>query len=247
LTPVTTCLILIIMVLPQTERTLIQLLDYFDQLTTSQLRRLVFFDSRSRTTCDRVLKRMLTDGYVAQIERHRPQGGKRGGSGEYVWRLGKEGWRLCGYEKRWPTEKRVDYHSLTVGSIYVKLREDERLGKYKLTGFTPEPESWKTIQGIELKADLLIELERPGAATMTAYIEMDMGTQRPARITEKLDRYQRAYAVATDEDLAELPRVVFVAHSPERRDELDWIIKRFGNEHRYFYTATADEFPDDMH
>lgn len=232
------------MVLPDPDRQVLRHLDYFNQLTTGCIRRLVFHESKSRTSCDRVLKRLTRDGYIRPIQRPH-KGGSQGGSGEVIWALGREGWKMCERPGRFNTTLAINYHDLTTAGVFVKLIEDDRAGKYRLAGFTPEPEAWQTIQGVELQPDLMIELERP-TGSMSAFLEIDMGTQRQTRINEKLTRYRKAYGLATEADLPVLPRVVFVAHNEERRKELTWVIERFGNEDRYFYTATADGFPDDM-
>lgn len=231
--------------MPDPDRAVISHLNYLTQLTTSQIRRLVFPTSKSRTTSQRVLTRLENEKYIRRVERMRNKGGSRGGTGETVWMLGKNGWTLCSNPGRFSAQYQVNYHTLTIADIFVKLREDERAGKYKLTGWTPEPESWITIDGVDLRPDLLVQLTSDHGV-LNCYIEADMGTQRPARINEKLSRYTRAYAAATSEQLPELPRVVFVTHSEERRDELNWIIRRSGNENRYFFAATVVDFPDDM-
>jgi hypothetical protein len=68
----------------------------YGQLTTTHVRELVFPAANSRTTCDRVLRRLLADGYVATVSRRRLVRGRGGGSGEHVWELGPTDWRLTG-------------------------------------------------------------------------------------------------------------------------------------------------------
>ena len=232
------------MVLPYSDRQLISVLDYFRQATTSQLRSLVFPEAKSRTSLTRVLNRLARDDYIMQVERRRLIGGGRGGSGEYVWCLGPAGWRICKREGRFRREVAVDYHALTITEIYAHLRRQEREGRLKVVGFTPEPESWVTVDGNELKPDLLVEIGRPnGTGTRVMFIEADMGTQRPARIIEKIERYLRAFESG---ELDPFPQVVFIAHDDDRAGELAFTISRTTDEEGLFKSTTVEKFPLDM-
>lgn len=242
---------MVLMTLDDRSRSLLSLLDYFKQASTSQIRRLIFSDTSSRTPCDRALARLTRDGYVRQIEKVRPKGGARGGSGEYVWSLGPRGWKLCSREARYSRQGAVDYHALTITEVYANVRMAERSGGLRLISFTPEPESWMTVRSDELKPDLLIEMQRPNGARIAMWIECDMGTQRPARIREKLDRYVRARDGLSSEQVASLggyvPLVVFVCHDEERRTELRGIIEKMGDDARDMFRAgLVADFPSGL-
>lgn len=233
------------------DREIVKILDYFKQASTSQLRRLVFPDSASRTSCDRALARLERDNYIMKLEKQRPQGGARGGSGEYVWILGREGWRVCGYSGRYRRAGAIDYHTLTITELYVRLREYERRGIIRLKGFQPEPECWLKVNSNELQPDLLVELERGSdGARLTAWIENDLGTQRPARLSEKMERYKRAHDSISHSQLDELggefPLIVFVAQDEERKREIAWLIERRADDPRLFRASTLEGFPFDM-
>ena len=236
------------MTISDSERRVISLLDYFKQATTTQLRSIVFPDSKSRTTSDRVLKKLLRGNYVIHVERRRLVGGGRGGGGEYVWALGPAGWRICDRPGRFRREGAIDYHALTITDLYSRLRTSEREGAIKLDGFTPEPECHLNVGGIYLKPDLLVEVSRANGRRLTSWLEIDMSTQRPARLNEKMDRYQQAYKTISDESLQQFndgsfPLVVFVCHGDDRQREITWLIERRDDDPRLFRAVTIDNFP----
>jgi hypothetical protein len=241
-----------VMVLPFKDRQIISLMDYFVQMTTAQLRTALFAEAKSRTSCDRVLKRLERDDYIRRIERPRPIGGGSGGSGVTVWSLGRRGWQMCDKAGRYHVDTRTNYHTLTIAELYVRLREAERNGDLKVNGFQPEPECWLSVDGIELQPDLLVELERPGSGKrLTSWLEIDMNTQRPARLNEKMERYKKAHERIDDEQLARFdggnfPLVVFVCHDDDRQREIAWLIERRDDDPRLFRAVTLDNFPLNM-
>jgi hypothetical protein len=223
-------------------RALIRLVDYFQQASTAQLAELVFPESLSRTTWDRILRAAVADGYLSRVEKRRRTGGARGGSGEYVYALGPEGWRLCKREGRFHG-RAVDYHALAIVDAYMHLLRAERAGQFKINGFTPEPECHVTVDGQELKPDISVELERNGRV-MVAWLELDMGTERPARIEEKIKRYVLAYRSGRVDPF---PRVVFVAPDVERARELAWMIEKRPIEDRpLFKSLDLESFPQGL-
>lgn len=223
------------------DRQLIRLVDYFNQLSTGQFLALSFSDSKSRTSCDRALKRLVDDGYLAKVEKRRSVGGARGGSGEYVYMLGPSGWTLCKREGRYH-RRTVDYHALAIVDVYARLIEAQRAGEFVLDGFTPEPECHLTVEGVELKPDLLIELRRPDRdAKLSAWLEIDLGTERQARLSEKMTRYVKAYRSGRVDPY---PRVVFVGHDDERAREIGWMVSRLpADEAVLFRSVSINEFP----
>lgn len=225
------------------DRYIIRLADYFGEISASQVRSIAFPDARSRTSCDRALTRLVADGYLARVEKRRSVGGARGGSGEYVYQLGTAGWLLCKREGRY-NRKAVDYHALAIVDAYIRLLGGVRAGAFTLDGFTPEPECHMTVDGNELRPDLFIELSRPSGATLSAWVEIDLGTERQARISEKIQRYIKAYACGKVDPF---PRVVFVAHDDERAREIAWIASKLPvEEARLFQSLSISEFPQSL-
>src|SRR5947209_6452814 len=72
------------------DRHIVQLVARFKQATSKQIHELLFSSNASRTPADVALKRLTTRGYLHRIER-RTVGGSRGGSGQYVYSLGRRG------------------------------------------------------------------------------------------------------------------------------------------------------------
>ena len=217
--------------------------DYFQEFSTAQILALVFPEAASRTSCDRALRRLTEDGYLSRVEKRRSVGGARGGSGEYVYTLGAHGWSLCKREGRWH-RRAVDYHALAIVETYVKLVTAQRSGEFILKGFTPEPECHVSVKGVELKPDIYIELERLGGRTLKAWLEIDLGTERQARITEKLERYVSAFESG---QIDPYPRIIFVAQDAERARELAWLIaRRPAREPKLFTSIEASSFPQGL-
>lgn len=232
---------------PAPDRLVLDVLDRYSQLTTSHVRELVFSTAKSRTTCDRVLARMYRDGYIDRASRRRLIGGAEGGSGEFVWTLGTHGWRLVGREGRY-RPRAISYHSLAISDAVVRLHLSERAGEVIIRSIVSEPDCWLMVQGIDLRPDLAVELERPGTgAKLAAFIEVDLGTERASRITEKLTRYMDAYRRATNQDMAELRRIVFVCENEPRRREIEWLIGKLSEEQaKYFRSVLLETFPKGM-
>jgi hypothetical protein len=228
------------MTISDRDRQLIRLADYFSQLSTSQFLALAFAESQSRTSCDRALKRLVDDRYLAKVEKRRSVGGARGGSGEYVYQLGPAGWVICKREGRY-NRKAVDYHALAIVDVYARLIEAQRGGAFLLDGFTPEPECHMTVDGNELRPDLPIELSRPTGAHLSAWLEIDLGTERQARLSEKMTRYAKAYRSGKVDPF---PRVVFVAHDDERAREIGWMVSKLPDDEAVlFKSVSINEFP----
>lgn len=205
------------------DRIILRLADYFGQAGTAAIFALAFPDAKSKTSCDRTLRRLFDEGYLARVENRRGVGGVRGGSVEHVYYLGPEGWKLCKRDGRWHRRQR-DYHALSILDAYLRLIDAQRAGALVLKGFQPEPEAWRQVAGVTLKPDIYLELERPNKnGTLKVWLEIDLGTERQARIAEKLDRYVAAFESG---ELDPFPRVVFVAHDDERATELQWMIER---------------------
>lgn len=209
------------MVLHNRDRAVVQLVARFGQLTSAHVYALVF-PGLSQTPCDRALRRLTERRYLARIER-RLVGGSRGGSGQYVYQLGRDGHALFSTGRYVPA-RAINFHSLAIADAYIALKQLERAGRLKIAGYMTEPDCHVTIGRAELKPDLYAELVRPDGARLKVFYEVDMGTQGPLRIKEKLERYWWAYNHADSGEWPEFPVVAFVAVDDDRADELRWII-----------------------
>jgi hypothetical protein len=79
-----------------------------------------------------------------------------------------------------------------------------------------------------VRADLFATVDFPQQGRGSSYfLEIDLGTEQPARIREKVDGYWRAVEASTDEFF---PYVVFVVKQQVRRNELVRIFRRLPEE-----------------
>lgn len=217
------------------DRHIVQLVARFKQVSSRQLHELLFTDI-SHTPADRALRRLTERGYLQRIER-RMVGGSRGGSGQYVYALGRRGFYLHfdGAYRPWRT---VNYHALAIVDAFITLRRLERAGVLAVAGFSTEPDCWARIAGNELKPDMYIDLERAGQR-LKLWLEIDMGSEGQRQLREKLERYWRAY---NDADVAEwpvFPRVLWVAVDEERAKELRWLVEQGPKDARPLFDVTA--------
>lgn len=196
----------------------IKLVDTFTQLASTQIAELLFAD-RSHSVPDKVLGRLVRNGYLARVGRR--TSGIKGGAGAFVFKLGRYGRALLdvdGYQS--PT---VNNHALMVADVYVELRRAEKLGVLRLTDWaveTPVPPS--------VRADLAVSLDFPQQSRSSRYfLEIDLGTERPARITEKIAGYWRAVEANTADWF---PYVVFVVRQQARKNELARVFGRLPEE-----------------
>src|SRR3954470_16863870 len=168
----------------------VQLIAQFKQASSRQVHELLFSDV-SYTPADRTLRRLTDRGYLTRIER-RAVGGSRGGSGQYVYGLGRRGFYLF-YDGRFNPARTVNYHALAILDCYITLRRLELAGRLSITGLSTEPDCWVRVGGDELKPDLFIELSRAPGDSLMLWLEVDMATEGQRQIRDKLARYWRAY------------------------------------------------------
>lgn len=228
----------------------------FKMASSRQVHELLFPD-RSFTPADRCLRRLVRLGFLQRIER-RAVGGSRGGSGQYVYGLGRRGYVMMFGPGNYSPRRSVDYHALAILDSFISLKRLERLGiaglgpRVRMVGYSTEPDCWVTVSGDELKPDLYVDIEAPGVAwygrrllpgeILKLWFEIDMGTEYQRHIREKLLRYVRVYNNAHWD---EFPLVLWVAVDVERAKELTWLIKQHVREdwRGLFRVTTLMQFP----
>ena len=230
------------MTLDGRDRRVVELVARFNQLSSSHIQKLIFTDVASNTPCDRVLKRLAERGYLARIER-RNVGGSRGGSGQYVYQLGRHGHTLY-KQNRYIPARSINYHSLTIADAYVYITLAERRGAVSVRGISTEPDCWVKIGAHELKPDLYVELERPTSGQrIKLWLEIDMGTEGQRQIKDKLNRYWEAFNAADTAEWPVYPLVVFVAIDEARARELHWLLEQGNKEAQgLFRVLPIDKF-----
>src|SRR3954451_13067456 len=172
------------------DRLIVQLIARFKQASSRQVHELLF-PGVTYTPADRALKRLTDRRYLTRIER-RTVGGSRGGSGQYVYGLGRRGFFMH-YDGRFILPRTVNYHALTVLDTFIVLRRLELAGRLRVGGLSVDEECWQKIGGDDLRPDMYVELSRPIGEPFKLWTEIDMATEGPRRIRDKLERYWRAY------------------------------------------------------
>lgn len=209
----------------------------FKQLASTHIHQLLF-NTSSKTPTDRTLTRLVNGGYLARVER-RMVGGARGGSGQYVYQLGRRGHGIY-HGGRYSPARTVSYHSMLLADCFVVLKQLERSGFISVAAYSTEPDCWQLIGRNELRPDLFVEVERQGGR-LKLWLEADMATEGQRHIKEKLERYWRAYNEADVAVWPEFPRVLFVAVDQERAKELEWLIGQGPKEALPLFAATTRE------
>lgn len=232
------------MLMHDRDRLIVLFVGRFGQATAGHARAIFFHDLKSATPTHRALARLTERKYLARIER-RMIGGNGAGSGHYVYQLGSKGWALCKKEGRYWPFRSVNYHSLAIADAYVQLKAEERTGSLQVIGALTEPDTHRVIAGAVIRPDMELLIGLPARhISLSLWVEIDLGTERPSQIKDKLSRYWHAYQNATEGHLETFPVVLFLAPDQERVDELKWLIQREDEEAQsLFMVGLISEFP----
>lgn len=222
----------------------VELTGRFRLMTAEQIRAVVFTTQTSKTPLDRALLRLTDAGHLSRLGRM--VGGFGGGSGQYVYQLGRAGWRLLGKGGGYRPLRVVDYHTLTIAECFVVLKRLERGGALTVISYQPEPGSHLTVAGNALTPDAYLELGMHSPRRKYAYwLEIDRDTENSETIRGKCVRYWRAYQ-AWDGEV--YPYVVFVVPDEARQRELERVIAGGPDEaHALFRVYRLDTFAERIH
>lgn len=218
---------------------IIRLVGRLQYLTSAHIHQLIFHNTSSLTPCKRALLRLTKLNYLQRTER-RPPGGSKGGSAQYVYRLGHRARWL--FDEPPPAARRdtVD-HTLGVADCFAIVRELQRDG-LPVHMMLTEPDSHRQVGGRKLEPDLFIEFEHKIYGFVRLCLEIDMDTQRPKRILNKMQLYIDAWHYSSDRDReawAVWPRVPFVAVNDGRARELEWMISQLPEADRPLFMVTT--------
>jgi hypothetical protein len=208
----------------QRDSSILQLVTRFHQLTTTQINELVFA-GLSPMPCHRALRRLVAHNFLMRVER-RVVGGQRGGSGQYVYQLGREGHREHGEGtfRPWAT---VSLHTLAVADAYLSVVRLSRQGLVTIDSYSTEPDCHETIGRYDLRPDLFVDVIRAvNGERLPIWFEVDRGTERPIRIKAKLERYYKARQARNVEEWPIWPVTVWLAHTDRRATELRKIVSQ---------------------
>ena len=198
----------------------VELVGRFRLMTAEQIRSVIFSTQTSKTPLDRALKRLTDAGYLTRLGRM--VGGFGGGSGQYVYQLGRVGWRLLGKGGGYRPLRVVDLHTLTIAECFVTLKRLEQSDELTVIAYEPDPASRRTVGDVLLTPDAYVEL---GVSALKLkyrfWLEIDRDTENAETIKGKCVRYWRAFQ-AWDGDV--FPYVVFVVPDAARQRELERVI-----------------------
>ena len=222
---------------------ILRLVGRFQQLTTPQIRTLVFPHQASRTPCDHALKRLVANNLLDLVDQRHP-GGPKGGSSYNTYQLGSQGWPLFMTGRR-RVARVIRAHQLAIADAYISLVQASRDKKLRIENYATEPDSHLELGGAILKPDLYVDLiVRQADDTgrkIAAWIEVDLGTERQKQVLEQVTAYKVAYGAKEQYPLSPYPRVIFLAINDERAAEIRYWLKRAGEMPMRVDVGTTDE------
>jgi hypothetical protein len=208
--------------LSERDRAVVELIAKFRQMTTGQIRDSLFVELASPTPLYRTLGRLLDQKHLSRLKRL--VGGDEGGSGQYVYQLGRVGWRLVGKPGDYWAPRAVNLHTLAVADCYVQLRRVERCAALEVIHFITEPECHRAVGNFLLTPDAYVELgNRADRVKYSYFLEVDRGTEHVNTIQEKCSRYGQAYRLWQDDYF---PIVMFIVPDRRRAQAIERVVAR---------------------
>lgn len=198
----------------------LRLTQTFSQVASTHITELLFADV-SHSVPDKVLGRLVRLSYLSRVGRRATSA--KGGAGAFVYQLGRAGRLLLDVEGR--LSPNVNNHALMMADVYLELRRAEKTGILSVM-------VWEVERRVppSVRADLYVSLDFPQQGRSSAFfLEIDLSTEQPARIREKVAGYWRAVEASSEEFF---PYVVFVVRHQVRRNELARIFRRLPEEQR---------------
>jgi hypothetical protein len=227
-------------------------------LSTRQVEAFCFQDHATPLTgarvCRRVLRRLATLHILVFLERR--IGGVRAGSSSYIWQVGPVGDRLlrdqAGSRRRQHEPGRLFLeHCLAVADSHLALVEAHRKGELELVEMQTEPACWRPFSGLGgarlvLQPDLYVVTGDPTdpAFVNCWFVEIDRGTENPARLLTKCARYESYRRTGLEQsDGDSFPLVVWVMSSQAHAERLAAAIGRdAGLDDRLYRVTVSDQF-----
>jgi hypothetical protein len=177
----------------------------------------------------RVLRRLSDHGLIERLPRR--QGGVRGGSGGFTYRLSPRGHRALGLISRGsyrPPSERFVEHCLAIAEIATGLVEAEHSGRIESLQIVTEPDTWRRFQTpggvVTLKPDLAVDCIVDGW-DLRWFIEADRATEHLPTIVAKARLYER-YWRSGREDHPVFPRVLWSTPTERRADQIADALRR---------------------
>jgi hypothetical protein len=203
--------------LSERDRAVVELVAKFGQMTTGQIRAGLFADLASATPLDRTLKRLVEQKHLSRLKRL--IGGDQGGSGQYVYQLGRAGWKLLDKSGAYWAPRSVNLHTLAIADCYVMLL----CGELEIIQFTTEPNCHQTVGNLRLTPDACVVLgDRAEQIKYEYWLEVDRGTEHLDKIQDKYSRYWRAFQMWQEEFF---PTVLFAVPDERRVQEIQGVVE----------------------
>ena len=189
----------------------------FGQVTRKQIRETVFAANKSATPCDRVVSALVKDKMLAEVGRP-VRGGRYGGQGPIIYQIGPAGWNAAKTEGSFWLSRSIKPHSLAIAEVYVDISS-----RLKVIRFEAEPDSHTRVNYVPLNPDMYMELEINGQRARV-WLEIDLGSERPKQLKEKMERYCHAWNGA-GKTWTPFPWVWFVVPDLRRQREIESLIR----------------------
>jgi hypothetical protein len=222
-------------------------------LTGRQLQRLTVSDGSSATRARRarsMLQRLTERRLIQRLDRR--VGGIRAGSEGFVYRLTGRGYgvlaRCDGTPPRRvqgePGERFVG-HVLAVSELHVQLVEATRVDNaLRLARFDAEPACWRSYRAAHsgratLRPDAFVHTVSGGRGYVH-FIEVDLATESLSTVRVKCDRYVDYWRSGAEQRaLGTFPRVLWVAETSKRRQQIERVIQQLAPDLRQLFAVTT--------
>lgn len=222
-------------ILPERDKAVLRSLEQCRYLSTGQIQRLHYTDSKTTTSGLRLANmgtaKLRSYGLIDMLERR--IGGVRAGSKAYVWSLTESGVHLLNLHNTKYTPRKRAFepslnflkHTLEVAEIYVQLTEICKRNNLGLVNIEMEPVCWRGYTGEDgtpatMKPDMFA-VTSGGDYEDSWFIEVDMNTESPSKVVDKCRRYTRYYKSGIEQKQhGVFPLVVWIVYSQSRKDKL---------------------------
>jgi hypothetical protein len=253
----------------------LELLDWLNQFrlaTTRQLARVTRPRYKNQTVALRQTHRGLKGLHERELlERTvRRRGGARAGSDGILWALNPAGIRLAALineqahdssqpgnasaSRRRPRPEPGDQfteHSLAVTEARVQLHELQQQGLVTAVLVQGEPECWRSYLGPHavvktLRPDLAVTVQTADGYTDSWFVEIDRGTEAPARVIRKSQQYEQYRRTKQEQKTTGIfPAVAWVVPDAPRATQLRRHLAADPElPQGLFHVITAERFPE---
>jgi hypothetical protein len=238
--------------LSDTDRQVIEVLSTVRIATGRQLQRLLWDDTPSGKRLARHHLARLTDLRVlARLGRR--IGGVRAGSAGFTYTLDVAGQRIADSDRstralrpHTPSDLFIN-HQLAVTQAFVDLWLAEQAGTVEVIDFDVEPVCWRPYVGpggrqLTLKPDAYTEWQDDQWHS-AAFLEIDCGTENPARITRKAKQYVSYRQTGLEQaELDLFPEVIWISPDEQREAVITAALAAVDGGDDLFRSCTAVEF-----